>query len=457
MIAHLRYSALVAVFIAVPSLPNALLAQTPGPVRGSLSYSGVVAGGEISGHLAYSGITGENGGASGRLQFFGVSALSAPIVGSVQFTGVRPMMEPVVGVLGYVGVTGDSSGVTGNLKFSGVAADVPSKGTVSFRGIGAAPTLPEGILAYSGVRPNFADVSGSLDFTGCEPEDRLATYINDRPPEMQDPNHSPFIGYEGNYIVEWIESGLPPSFVTLTKGGDYEIVDIGDGYNLRQFYREPNAEWFANAWVEEPSEGHISNSDTVQVKNNGAINIEWKNGHLGDWGGESRLFGGADSGFFGRWVYGDEGGSEYWTRVESQITRVSGEGAQGFEVREVGDPITLTTPYVDEGYYMRGNRLAVQLHLYGEDLWGRHYPWISRRSGLELDRVSYICYGGDETSRSDDYCSGRGGVIGLSISLNVWYDARSGLQKLYVDGLEIPFYLEVDGAPPQATNCLARG
>ncbi len=96
---------------------------------------------------------------------------------------------------------------------------------------------------------------------------------------------------------------------------------------------------------------------------------------------------------------------------------------------------------------MRGNRLAVEFQVFGENLWGLQTAWISRRSGLEIDHVYYICGGDGDLSSDSSNCLASGGVIELSISLNVWFDARSGFQKLFINQQEVRFFLEVLGEP----------
>ena len=92
---------------------------------------------------------------------------------------------------------------------------------------------------------------------------------------------------------------------------------------------------------------------------------------------------------------------------------------------------------------MRGNRPGFRVDIYGENLWGVHYPWIDPRTRLELDDNYYIC-GNGERNKGWTACIGqRGGVVGISYDLNIWDGVKPGTKMLFLDGVPVTFELVV--------------
>ena len=92
---------------------------------------------------------------------------------------------------------------------------------------------------------------------------------------------------------------------------------------------------------------------------------------------------------------------------------------------------------------MRGNRPTFRVDIYGENLWGVHYPWIDPRTRLELDDNYYIC-GNGERNAGWTACLGKaGGVVGISYGVNIWNGVKPGTKMLFLDGVPVTFELVV--------------
>ncbi len=284
-----------------------------------------------------------------------------------------------------------------------------------------------------------------------------------RPKEVTDPLHPwdvipnyadtsihPRMDLEGNWRVEWADSEEPAAYATLTKGGRRECV--GDQGCWYQFTRDPKAPWSVATWQARADGNHSRSGGAIEMSASGSMNVKWNYYMHGHWGGASQLAPTGDGAFTGGWSYGnDKKGGERWTRVEGRITETA-VVEEGVETRApLGKPVTLNTQFASHDYYMRGNRSAVRLRLYGDNLWGVQRAFIPWSSDLELSGVYYICeqQGDDGYPIHSDWmvCMEQGGVRGLEARMNVWSQAESKTHILYVNDQEVPFNLNVIDEP----------
>lgn len=287
-----------------------------------------------------------------------------------------------------------------------------------------------------------------------EAERDLADLLNLPPPTIDElmPRDAPLfhnpaidsnLGLEGNWIIHWADSDEPDGYAVLSKGG---AIDCVGEPCWSEFARDPAAPWEVVFW--QPGGG---SAGYVDMAADGLLNVYYFNFHLGTNGGRSIGRAVSSDRIEGAWTYVDQEGAESWVRVRSKIRWFQAYSEGPEDTKAIGgNPLAVRTTYIPPGNYMRGNRSSFIIDVYGDELWGRHYPWIARETGLEIWDVSYICTpadGGYVTHSDWAVCFNQGGVEGLSIEIIVWPDAAPGLQHLYIDGMPIPLELEVAGWP----------
>lgn len=267
----------------------------------------------------------------------------------------------------------------------------------------------------------------------------------DKIPDYADPAIHPLLGLEGNWEITWTNSDEPPAKATLTKGGTWTCPSKNGGC-WYQFLRDPAAPWSVHHF---PGRTYGSSAQSVNISADGQIKIEWDYGHMGHWGGDSTLSASGLNRISGSWKYGDDkSGAETWTRAIPKVTHIGMvEDDQETRVR-VGKKLALNTKFVPHNYFMRGNRSAVRLRLYGENLWGRHQMFIPWSSDLEISKLRYICAPGQYSLHGDwGVCEQQGGTLGVEITMNIWSRAETKEHTLIFDGMKIPFDLNVIGEP----------
>jgi len=450
--------AAIAVLLAAPASAQFVQVPEGSSIAGALQHIGVANPGSppAFGGLGFHGVTAKSGMIAGQLGFSGPKA-SAGLDGILGYQGTGAPPNPPVGAARFRGIGQPDADIAGDLGFEGInESDGGIAGKMGFLGIAGPQGDISGRLAFIGQVPAHSDISGALGFSGCKPEEVPAIHAAETPPNFQDPQFDPNIALEGNYIVTWADADRPMALASLTKGGGMGVVSGDDGYQLFEFTRAPDAEWRLDLWIP-PSDTIAATSgyaDSVAIKGDGLVEIEHSYSVLGNWGGISNLTA-ANGGLTGNWTYREQTGQEIWTPVRSRVNGVSKVDQSDSEIQPIGTPVTLTTPYWGPVYSMRGNRESVVLRLYGDNMWGRHYYWIARGTGLEVGRQAPICSAakGTDFATGIEYCWTPGRIIGVEVSLNVWSEARSGPQILVFDETEIPFYLEVEGAPPPDLTC----
>lgn len=391
-----------------------------------------------------------------------VSEDGTTITGGLSFAGWGRTADPIFGAIKFTGLSPEAAKITGSLSFNGVPvpkADI--EGSLTFMGLAAPTDEISGELAFQGIPLPETDIEGSLTFVGCRalPEPEPIITAPRSLPAPQDPSMGLNIALEGNYLVKWGNHETDHGFVTLTKGGQVGPVPSPDGpdgpVQWTGFYRESDGEWEAKYWI--PASGSVpsnySGSESVEMRADGVVLIE--QGYRWNWGMASSLIGVQDR-LVGEWEYGDESGYEIWDRVPISLSHVTSTTDNGIESQPVGTPITLTSKYKNPELTARGLRDFVTLNLYGTGLWGRHYYWLEKTSGLELGSASYLCANptlGNVSHSNDYYCFQQGGIIGMTFKFYVWSEARTGPQTLYFDDRQIPFNLAITDTPEPETFC----
>jgi len=157
----------------------------------------------------------------------------------------------------------------------------------------------------------------------------------------------------------------------------------------------------------------------------------------------------------------DMKGQSVWSRAVPNVTRAVFRVGAGPDKRESATRPNEHRAEVrmkyDAFYWgpdndMRGNRPEFRVDIYGENLWGVHYPWIDPRTRLELEDQYYICGNGERNS-GWTACSGQaGGVVGISYGVNVWNGVKPGTKMLFLDGVAITFELVVPSLCGQGTT-----
>lgn len=269
----------------------------------------------------------------------------------------------------------------------------------------------------------------------------------DTRPNYHDTSIDPMLGLEGNWMITWEDAeNTPPGYAVLSKGPGYQCVDGPDGC-WYQFTRDPDAAWSVGFWTP-PSN---SSGGSVTISPSGEISTSYNYFHLGYWGGASKGVAKGDK-IIGEWSYGeDKKGREIWTRVRPKVTETETWIGETPERKPIGDPVTVTGPYSDASWYMRGNRPTVYLNLYGENMWGLHYFWLPRESDIEISGLNYICQmqNGEGYPLHSNYhvCMSQGGVLGVQLPLILWPNAKPGPHTLYFNDQEIVFNLNLTGFP----------
>ncbi len=398
----------------------------------------------LSGALAFNGISPQPPDISGALAFRGLGGGPPAISGHVAFTGLRAPEPSIAGHLSFTGLDGEAPEISGRLAFIGLEGD---------------PPVISGVLGFNGILAETPAVSGALSFRGCARQVAEAV-TRSLPPLFPETDVDPQLALEGNYLVRWENGDPATAFATLTKGGAVINGPTADGRSGVGFRRDPSARWLAQLWFPTATSYGVNagESEEISVGSNGAVSIDYGYYVLGQWGGWSDLaFNGGN--LEGTWGYQDRTGPVTWERMDPVLRALApmrGAYPSGPAVA-IGSPLLLETDYLDEVYSMRGNRNSVWFAVYGENLWGRHYPWVAPETGLEIDRVVYLCNiknGGRAESNDDQVCLAQGGVIGLKIGLLVWENVRSGNYIFYLDNQPIPLRIEVSDAPETPKTCL---
>lgn len=166
-------------------------------------------------------------------------------------------------------------------------------------------------------------------------------------------------------------------------------------------------------------------------------------GVVGHWGAESNLrFGGGSAS--GTWKYGDDRGSETWTRLNPTINRVEftaiDAGRDGASIESDAPVVTGTA---DDNYYgwgegnrAPGTRPRFHIRIFGDHLWGFHIFDVKSGDGLQTGN----CYQIHVDTSAQNH-----GVIGLQCDVLLWPGVENGPKILRLDNLDIPFRLNVDG------------
>jgi hypothetical protein len=281
-----------------------------------------------------------------------------------------------------------------------------------------------------------------------DPAETVAPVVlpGDQRPDYFNPDIDPNLSLEGNWIIKWArpeQGDVLTGYATLLKGASYGCV--GDNGCWYQFTRRPDSAWNLSFWMP-PDSG---NSGGVTLHPNGKLEVEYGNYHLGYWGGNSAGTATGDT-ITGRWSYGEQGGSEIWTRVQSAVEQVEVLRDEQWIRLPVGDPVEAQVPYSAANNNMRGNRPGFWLNLYGSNLWGQHYYWMPRSSDIEISGIGYICAGENPpypVHSNSHVCLNSGGVSGVQIYFNAWAGAKPGRQALYFDDQVIEFNLDITGHP----------
>jgi hypothetical protein len=165
-------------------------------------------------------------------------------------------------------------------------------------------------------------------------------------------------------------------------------------------------------------------------------------GIIGHWGANSTLSFSGDKGV-GGWSYGEESGSEEWTRLRAKVDRVefgeleyyTGDFYERPAVSSVayGQSVEVKgkyeRPYWSASNNFPGQRPHFYIKLYGENLSGYHFVDIDDSTGFDLG--------------ISEFKDGSGS--GVAIWLSLWPGMSNGPKTLYFDDLEIPFVLSVEG------------
>ncbi len=284
----------------------------------------------------------------------------------------------------------------------------------------------------------------NLSFEGCAGSEENVAFPLVAPELVQakflntaaDPNIDP----EGNWQITW-ENGTPSSaFATLTRGGSW-TTNSGANSNRYGLQRDLNADWQVNLYIE----GVTTFGTPTQISENRQVSNEYYYSVLGRWVGEATGIA-SETEIIGSWAYGDENGCEVWTKVDAEIVSVY-SAAQSVTY---GETVLISSQYAGPENDMRGNRPTAWLVVLGDGLWGWQNYWIPEESGIEIGSARYLCplQDGEYPTRRNSFdCFSSGGAVGMIFDLNIWPDARPGLQYLYFNDQVIPFKLELSGYP----------
>jgi hypothetical protein len=140
----------------------------------------------------------------------------------------------------------------------------------------------------------------------------------------------------------------------------------------------------------------------------------------------------------GTWVHGGRSGEETWRRLSPRITAIEFGGLTPNRVANGDGPGRLHFNY-DGSDGMRGNKREFEIRIFGENLWGYHYVWVE---GTDIE--AYWSW-----PITDPAANVPGNVIGLKLRGYVWSKVTPGTKQLHVDGLTIPFQLDLEGMPDE--------
>jgi len=315
---------------------------------------------------------------------------------------------------------------------------------------------------------------GSTDSGNEESSDDLKTSMHTSssrtigPRALEEAKRNPALKLEGNWYVRWEgspEGEVQEAMATFVRGVDFGR-DCGEGNPGQkdcffQVIRKSGERWRADGtayYIDENGNKKWTQSfiDKVDVSPLSTAEIDYFTGVFGGGavGGVEVLSLNGKNRLNGRWNYrnSDTGGSTSWRRAIPAVERAV------FEV-ETGDKgkSTVTVPgekvaRVELRKYDSGSLRdhTITIRILGENLWGVHYPWIPRNSGLKFEIGqwgAYICSDGDQAFKynfSSNWVLCRrnfGGVSGLWFQLEVDPDVKPGRKIFYLDGIAIPFDL----------------
>jgi hypothetical protein len=389
--------------------------------------------------VSFMGLRDIDAAAIPEVAFVGLGDDEARDLPMVSFMGLRDVDAAAIPQVAFVGLGDEAQDSLPKLLFVGwdwVEAAAPP---VAFQGWSSAQTVGVESLAFSGWELSQSAVASGLGFEGCASEPPSADIAMQSPEQVEahfnQTDTHPQMRLEGNWLIGWEDALRPFAYAILSKGGEWEC--IGQNGCDYQFVRDPAAPWTLDMWARDTQ----TFRKEVSISENGRYEMEYYYGVLGDWGGFST---GQASGsvMSGQWEYGDEGGREIWTRIESRITQVAGSDGQA---QPYGAAVRVEAEYIDERSTMRGNRPSAYLQVLGDELLGRNRFWIPNDAGIEITRASYLCKGNGGTRRDGFDCMSSGGVAGMEFELTLWSNALPGRHYLYFDTFTIPFELELSG------------
>jgi len=262
-------------------------------------------------------------------------------------------------------------------------------------------------------------------------------------PDFHDMGGDPNAALEGNWIITWqTADGAVQARAVLSRGIDRECRSAegpGCWYAFRRNLDEP---WRMSYSID----GEQRYDGNIDFDHEDGPRISYGYRHVASRDTRVSLTDISANEIRGAW---DEG-TEVWRRVEPIVERVETVSEGQTRSAPAGEAVEVVAEYQGDNVGMRGNRNGFRLNFYGENLWGVNYYWIAQETGLELERHSYICQEADGTKYYNifGYCAQQGGrEVGVSLSVNIWPSARSGLKNVYFNGRNIPLQLKVEGVP----------
>jgi hypothetical protein len=248
---------------------------------------------------------------------------------------------------------------------------------------------------------------------------------------------------EGNWFVEWRDCPEPgqtgQGALTLAKPWEIEPEWTESGARRWVHTRQDDAEWTATGWC---GEGFVQGHPRVAAEVSPAGRVTMESCFLlGYWGGESVVQQAGDNEMRGRWTYEGEEGIATWRRAIPKITRVKfisdveDEVSYGARPGRVQD--TFHSFWWGPTNDMTGNRPSFWIEVYGDNLWGHHTVDLGGELDLQPCAFSYI--------EDEDAVGLPDKAVGLKVEVLIWPAFRPGRKTLFVDGMEIPFDLIVEG------------
>jgi len=273
---------------------------------------------------------------------------------------------------------------------------------------------------------------------------------------------------EGNWIVEW--RGAPSeleqtAFFVLAKGPEFKCWPNQSGRGCWYGFRHAeNAGWTLSGISNKAqgSRGQIVHGVGKLEVEPSLVKIDYFP-YVHNQDEVVRNLGTDSPG--GTWTSSHNGkdinGQSVWRRAVPQVTRAVFHfnlGTQKLESATAPNEHRAEVRMKYDSFWwgpdnnMRGNRPEFRVDIYGENLWGVHYPWIDPRTRLELEDEYYIC-GNGERNRGWTACLGQaGGVVGISYGLNIWNGVKPGTKMLFLDGVPVTFELVVPNLCGQGTT-----